>query len=80
MENVIICGSIGFQEILVILLVVFLVFGPKKIPEMMRTVGKGIRQIKKALNTDEINQVRKDLSGLDFEKQKENNEHERKDP
>ncbi|MBM3404864.1 MAG: twin-arginine translocase TatA/TatE family subunit [Bacteroidetes bacterium] len=80
MENVIICGSIGFQEILVILLVVFLVFGPKKIPEMMRTVGKGIRQIKKALNTDEINQVRKDISGLDFEKNKENNKNERKDP
>jgi len=41
-------GGIGPTEILVILLIVLLLFGAKKIPEVARGLGKGIREFKKA--------------------------------
>jgi len=41
-------GGIGMQEILIILLIVLLLFGAKKIPEMAKGLGKGIREFKKA--------------------------------
>ena len=43
-------GMIGGQEILVILLIVLILFGGKKIPELMRGMGKGMREYKKAVN------------------------------
>jgi sec-independent protein translocase protein TatA len=42
--------GIGFQEIVVIALIVLLLFGGKKIPELMQGIGKGIRSFKKGLN------------------------------
>ena len=41
--------GIGWQEILLIALIVLLLFGAKKIPEVMRSVGKGIRELKKGM-------------------------------
>lgn len=41
--------QLGFQELLVILLIVLLVFGAKRLPEMGAAVGKGIREFKKSL-------------------------------
>ena len=46
-------GDIGFTEILLILLVVVLLFGGRKIPELMKGLGQGIREFKKASSTDE---------------------------
>ncbi len=43
---------IGFQETMVILLIAILVFGPKKIPEIARGLGQGIRAMRDA--TDDI--------------------------
>ena len=43
-------GSLGAWEILLILLVVLLVFGAKRIPELARGLGKGIREFKDATN------------------------------
>mgnify|MGYP001386030186 CR=1 FL=1 len=43
---------IGFQEALVVLFIVFLLFGTKKIPEFARGMGEGIREFKKALSDD----------------------------
>jgi len=40
--------SLGWNEILLILLVVLLLFGGKKIPELMRGLGKGIREFNDA--------------------------------
>jgi TatA/E family protein of Tat protein translocase len=45
-------GTLGFQEILMIFVVALLVFGPKKLPELGKSLGKGIREFKKA--TDEL--------------------------
>ena len=44
--------DIGFSEILLILLVVVLLFGGRKIPELMKGLGQGIKEFKKASNYD----------------------------
>jgi Tat protein translocase TatB subunit len=41
-------GGIGFWEIMVVLVVVLLVMGPAKIPEVARTLGKGVRAARRA--------------------------------
>lgn len=43
-------GGIGMQEILLIALVVLLFFGGKKIPELMKGIGKGVRSFKEGVN------------------------------
>ena len=42
--------GIGFQEILIIALIVLLLFGGKKIPELMRGLGKGVKSFKEGMN------------------------------
>jgi sec-independent protein translocase protein TatA len=42
-------SGIGWQEILLIVLVIVLLFGARRIPELMRSVGKGIRELKKGM-------------------------------
>ena len=46
-------GMAGPSEWLVVLLVILILFGGKKIPELMGGLGKGVRNFKKALNEDE---------------------------
>ena len=41
-------GPLGFNEILIILLIVLLLFGGRKIPELMRGLGRGIREFNDA--------------------------------
>jgi sec-independent protein translocase protein TatA len=43
-------GNLGFGEIFVILLIVLLLFGAKRIPEIAGSMGKGIREFKKSVN------------------------------
>jgi sec-independent protein translocase protein TatA len=42
-------GPIGFREILIILLIVLILFGAKRIPDLMRSMGKGISEFKGGL-------------------------------
>jgi sec-independent protein translocase protein TatA len=42
-------GSLGMQEILLVLVVVLLLFGAKRIPEVMRSLGSGIQQFKRGM-------------------------------
>ncbi|MFU8843708.1 MAG: twin-arginine translocase TatA/TatE family subunit [Bacteroidales bacterium] len=53
MINSILLGIIGPWQIILIVLVVLLLFGGKKIPELMRGLGKGIREFKDGMNTDD---------------------------
>lgn len=46
-------GGIGMQEVLLITLVVLLFFGGRKIPELMKGLGKGVRSFKEGMNTIE---------------------------
>ncbi|HTM93571.1 MAG TPA: twin-arginine translocase TatA/TatE family subunit [Flavisolibacter sp.] len=49
-------GPLGFNEILIILIIVLLLFGGKKIPELMRGLGRGMREF-----NDAKNNVRKEI-------------------
>ncbi|MBO4658258.1 MAG: twin-arginine translocase TatA/TatE family subunit [Prevotella sp.] len=45
--------GIGTQEILIIALIILLLFGGKKIPELMRGLGKGVKSFKEGMNEKE---------------------------
>ena len=49
-------GNLGFQEILLIAVVVLVLFGGRKIPEFMKGLGRGVREF-----NDAKNNVRKEL-------------------
>lgn len=44
--------AIGYGQILIIVFVVLLLFGGRKIPELMRGLGRGVKEFKDAVNTD----------------------------
>ena len=56
---------LGFNEILIILIIVLLLFGGRKIPELMRGLGRGIREF-----NDAKNNVRKEIEEGVSEKDK----------
>jgi TatA/E family protein of Tat protein translocase len=70
-------GSIGPAELILIFVIALLVFGPKKLPEIGRSVGKALREFKKTsdeikgrieeeIEASEIKDIRKDIrSGMD---------------
>jgi sec-independent protein translocase protein TatA len=43
-------GNLGFMDILIILLLVLLLFGAKRIPEIAASMGKGIREFKRSVS------------------------------
>ncbi len=43
-------GSLGMQEIIVIFILALIVFGPRKLPELGKSLGKGLAEFKKASN------------------------------
>jgi sec-independent protein translocase protein TatA len=45
-------GPLGFPELIMIFVIALLVFGPKKLPELGKSLGKGLKEFKKA--TDEL--------------------------
>lgn len=57
MEQLLFIGNIGAGEILLIALVVLLFWGGKKIPELMKGLGKGVKSFK-----DGMNEVEKELN------------------
>lgn len=56
-------GSLGFWEIVLIVLVVILLFGGKKIPELMRGLGKGVKSFKEGMKDveDDVKEIKKDI-------------------
>lgn len=46
-------GGIGFKEILVLALIIIVLFGAKKIPELMRGMGSGIKEFKDAVKDED---------------------------
>lgn len=53
MNLFVIAGFIGPQEIIIILIIVLLLFGGRKIPELMKGLGKGMKEFKNATKEDE---------------------------
>ena len=58
MKSLLFLGNIGTGEIILIALVVLLLYGGKKIPELMKGIGQGISNFKKGMkeDSDDINQ------------------------
>ena len=54
-------GSLGMQEILLLTLLVLLLFGGKKIPELMKGIGKGVKSFKEGVSGIE-NELNKEIS------------------
>ncbi|MBU2444870.1 MAG: twin-arginine translocase TatA/TatE family subunit [Bacteroidetes bacterium] len=63
-------GNIGAPEIILILLVVLVLFGAKKIPELAQGLGKGIREFKKSMKDieEDINAEDKKISSSENKK------------
>lgn len=58
-HNLLFFGNIGGPEVLMIVLVVLLFFGGKKIPELMKGLGKGVKSFK-----DGMNDIEKDINSI----------------
>ncbi len=72
--DLVLLGMIGLQELLIIAFVVLLLFGGKKIPELMHGLGKGVSSFKKGMNEvqDEINKpVDDELAHLNRRKEEQ---------
>ncbi len=53
MTNLIVLGALGPTEIILIIAIIVLLFGGKKIPELMKGFGQGIKEFKKASKVEE---------------------------
>ena len=60
-------GSLGYQEIIIIFVLALIIFGPRKLPELGKTIGKGLAEFKKASN--ELKQTWEEEVRLDKEKE-----------
>ncbi|HUX94638.1 MAG TPA: twin-arginine translocase TatA/TatE family subunit [Bacteroidales bacterium] len=58
-------GKIGMTEIILILLVVVLLFGGRKIPELMKGIGQGMKEFKKASKFDPDAEDSKEVAAKD---------------
>ena len=68
MNHLLFIGNLGAGEIIVIALIVLLLFGGKKIPELMKGLGKGVRSFKEGMHN-----IENDIENSDTEKS--NNEN-----
>lgn len=64
MNTLLFLGNLGTGEIIIIAIVVLLLFGGKKIPELMKGLGKGIKNFKEG-----VNGIEDDINGSTAEKE-----------
>ncbi|MDH6307209.1 sec-independent protein translocase protein TatA [Dysgonomonas sp. PFB1-18] len=62
MNTLLFLGNLGTAEIIIIAIVVLLLFGGKKIPELMKGIGKGVKSFK-----DGVNGLEEDIKGTEKE-------------
>ena len=63
MKTLLFLGNIGTGEVILIALVVLLLWGGKKIPELMKGLGKGVKSFKEGMN-----EIEKDIKDIDTPK------------
>ncbi len=61
--------GLGPQEVILILVIALIIFGPKKLPEIGKSIGTGLRELKKA-SRDVMNSIEEPESDQDHEKEK----------
>jgi TatA/E family protein of Tat protein translocase len=82
-------GNIGFPELLIILAIALLIFGPKKLPEVGRSLGRAIREfrrtsdeikerIEEEIQADEFREIKEELKKDTTEKDIKENEEGKK--
>ncbi|MBI3895330.1 MAG: twin-arginine translocase subunit TatB [Acidobacteria bacterium] len=57
-------GNIGFPELVIIFIVALLVFGPKRLPELGRSLGRGISEFRRA-STDLKNSIEREIENAE---------------
>jgi len=60
MNLLVLLGVVGPWQAIVIVAIVLLLFGGKKIPELMKGLGRGIREFKEGMNPDEENKEKEE--------------------
>ncbi|MBR1903036.1 MAG: twin-arginine translocase TatA/TatE family subunit [Bacteroidaceae bacterium] len=70
MAQLLFLGNIGMPELIILALVVLLLFGGKKIPELMHGIGKGVRSFKTGMNEIE-EEINKEVDKKEVEKKEE---------
>ena len=70
MMNTLLFMGLGMQEIIAVALIVLLLFGGKKIPELMRGLGKGVKEFKSGMKEaeKEFDDIKKDVMSEDTKK------------
>jgi len=51
--NTVFLGIVSYQQMIIVLVVVLLLFGGRKIPELMRGLGRGVKEFKDGIADDE---------------------------
>jgi sec-independent protein translocase protein TatA len=67
MSLFILAGFLGPTEIIIILLVVVLLFGGRKIPELMKGLGQGLKEFKKATKDEDKTKVKNEQKEIEAE-------------
>ncbi|MDK2975915.1 MAG: sec-independent protein translocase protein TatA [Candidatus Marinimicrobia bacterium] len=72
--------NFGPWELIIILVIILLIFGPKKLPELAKGLGKGLREFKKAAHDvqDELENVGEDEEESQVEKSTGKDDHKTK--
>ncbi|WP_300101751.1 twin-arginine translocase TatA/TatE family subunit [uncultured Alistipes sp.] len=65
MNHLLFLGNLGAGEIIILALIVLLLFGGKKIPELMKGLGKGVRSFKEG-----VNNIEKDIENTPTDQEK----------
>jgi sec-independent protein translocase protein TatA len=70
-------GSIGFPEILALFVLALLIFGPRKLPEIARSVGQAMREFKKAGEEvtrsleEPVDEIRERIQNLEYDEERQ---------
>ena len=60
MKTLLFLGNIGMPELIIIAFIILLLFGAKRIPELMKGIGKGVRSFKEG-----VNEIEKEVESID---------------
>ena len=67
LNQLLLIGNLGMGELIIILVIILLLFGAKKIPDLMKGLGRGVRSFKEGMN-----EVKNDIEAPADDKKEEN--------